>query len=97
MRKIQFCSLFKIAQNSLEKTVQKPYLDKSAGRIASTLLPPPPPPPEQVLSCEFYEVFNTNFFIEHLQSAAFGNVIIFHVFSGNFYFFTWLFLSEKII
>ena len=95
MHKIQFCSLFKIAQNSLEKTVQKPSLDKSAGRIASTLLPPPPP--EQVLSCEFYEVFNTNFFIEHLQSAAFGNVIIFHVFSGNFYFFTWLFLSEKII
>ena len=94
MRKIQFCSLFKIAQNSLEKTVQKPSLDKSAGRIASTLLPAPP---EQVLSCEFYEFFNTNFFIEHLQLAAFGNVIIFHVFSGNFYFFTWLFLSEKII
>ena len=43
MRKIQFCSLFKIAQKSLEKTVQKPSLDKSAGRIASTLLTPPPP------------------------------------------------------
>ena len=55
------------------------FSDKFADLIASTLLKETP---AQVLSCEFYVIFNRTFFVEQLRTATIGNVIIFNVSSG---------------
>ena len=62
----QRCSVknafLKISQNSQESTSARGFFYKDAG-----LRPVKKEPLVQVLSCEFFEIFKSTFFIEHIH------------------------------